>query len=194
MVMLRNTRTRWGALSQFLHWLMAALIGVQIGLGLAGANLPLGMSKLATLARHKSLGLTILALALIRLTWRALNPTPALPGALKAYERRLALATHVALYTLLIALPVTGWIMSSARGFPVSWFNLVQLPNLVRPDPALYHAMVLTHIVLASTLGLILILHVAAAIRHHFVLHDEVLRRMLPGPRRTHPGVMDDRH
>ena len=194
MVMLRNTRTRWGALSQFLHWLMAALIGVQIGLGLAGANLPLGMSKLATLARHKSLGLTILALALIRLTWRALNPTPALPGALKAYERRLALATHVALYTLLIALPVTGWIMSSARGFPVSWFNLVQLPNLVRPDPALYHAMVLTHIVLASTLGLILILHVAAAIRHHFVLHDEVLRRMLPGPRRIPPGVMDDRH
>ena len=71
MVMLRNTRTRWGALSQFLHWLMAALIGVQIGLGLAGANLPLGMSKLATLARHKSLGLTILALALIRPTLAA---------------------------------------------------------------------------------------------------------------------------
>lgn len=194
MVMLRNTRTRWGALSQFLHWLMAALIGVQIGLGLAGANLPLGMSKLATLARHKSLGLTILALALIRLAWRALNPTPALPGALQAYERRLALATHVALYALLIALPVTGWIMSSARGFPVSWFNLVQLPNLVTPDPALYHAMVLTHIVLASTLGLILILHIAAAIRHHFVLHDEVLRRMLPASPRIHPGVMDDRH
>jgi cytochrome b561 len=193
MVMLRNTRTRWGALSQFLHWLMAALIGVQIGLGLAGANLPLGMSKLATLARHKSLGLTILALALIRLAWRALNPTPALPGALQAYERRLALATHVALYALLIALPVTGWIMSSARGFPVSWFNLVQLPNPVTPDPALYHAMVLTHIVLASALGLILILHIAAAIRHHFVLHDEVLRRMLPAPR-IHSGVTDDHH
>ena len=193
MVMLRNTRTRWGALSQSLHWLMAALIGVQIGLGLVGANLPLGMSKLATLARHKSLGLTILALALIRLTWRALNPTPALPGALKAYERRLALATHAALYALLIALPVTGWIMSSARGFPVSWFSLVQLPNLVAPSPALYHTMVLAHIVLASTLGVILILHIAAAIRHHFVLHDEVLRRMLPASPRIHPGVMDDR-
>lgn len=180
--MLRNTRTRWGALSQLLHWLMAALIGVQIGLGLAGADLPLGMSKLATLARHKSLGLTILALALIRLAWRALNPTPALPGGLKAYERRLALGTHAALYALLIALPLTGWIMSSARGFPVSWFNLVQLPNLVAPRPALYHAMVLTHVVLAVALGLTLILHVAAAIRHHFVLRDEVLRRMLPGP------------
>ena len=191
--MLRNTRTRWGALSQLLHWLMAALIGVQIGLGLTGADLPLGMSKLATLARHKSLGLTILALAIIRLAWRALNPTPAPPAALKAYERRLARATHAALYVLLIALPMTGWIMSSARGFPVSWFNLVQLPNLVTPSPPLYHAMVLTHGVLASALGLILILHVAAAIRHHFVLRDEILRRMLPASR-IHPGVMDDRH
>ena len=191
--MLRNTRTRWGALSQLLHWLMAALIGVQIGLGLTGADLPLGMSKLATLARHKSLGLTILALAIIRLAWRALNPTPAPPAALKAYERRLARATHAVLYVLLIALPMTGWIMSSARGFPVSWFNLVQLPNLVTPSPPLYHAMVLTHGVLASALGLILILHVAAAIRHHFVLRDEILRRMLPASR-IHPGVMDDRH
>ena len=191
--MLRNTRTRWGALSQLLHWLMAALIGVQIGLGLTGADLPLGMSKLATLARHKSLGVTILALAIIRLAWRALNPTPAPPAALKAYERRLARATHAALYVLLIALPMTGWIMSSARGFPVSWFNLAQLPNLVTPSPPLYHAMVLTHGVLASALGLILILHVAAAIRHHFVLRDEILRRMLPASR-IHPGVMDDRH
>ena len=191
--MLRNTRTRWGALSQLLHWLIAALIGVQIGLGLTGADLPLGMSKLTTLARHKSFGLTILALTLIRLVWRAMNPTPALPGAFKAYERRLALATHASLYVLLIALPMTGWIMSSARGFPVSWFNLVQLPNLVAPSPPLYHVMVLTHGVLASALGLILILHIAAAIRHHFVLHDEVLRRMLPAPR-IHPGVMDDRH
>lgn len=164
---------------------MAALIGVQIGLGLIGADLPLGMSKLATLARHKSLGLTLLALALIRLAWRALNPTPALPGTLKTYERYLARATHAALYALLIALPVTGWIMSSARGFPVSWFNLVQLPNLVARSPTLYHAMVRTHIVLASALGLILILHIAAAIRHHFVLHDEVLRRMLPAPGST---------
>ena len=113
--MLRNTRARWGALSQLFHWLIAALIGVQIALGLIGTELPLSMTKLATLARHKSLGITLLALMLVRLAWRALNPTPALPDTLKPHERVLARITHTGLYVLVIALPLTGWIMSSAR-------------------------------------------------------------------------------
>ncbi|MDE2337708.1 MAG: cytochrome b [Gammaproteobacteria bacterium] len=179
--MLRNTRARWGALSQLFHWLIAALIGVQIALGLIGTELPLSMTKLATLARHKSLGITLLALMLVRLTWRALNPTPALPDTLKPHERVLARVTHTGLYVLVIALPLTGWIMSSARGFPVSWFNLFQLPNLVGRNAALYHAMVRTHVLLAIALGLILVLHIAAALKHHFVLKDDTLRRMLPG-------------
>ena len=181
--MLRNSRTRWGALSQLLHWLTAALIAAQIALGLIGTSLPLGMSKLATLARHKSLGITILGLVIIRLAWRTANPTPALPTNLKRYERALARATHAGLYALLIALPLTGWIMSSARGFPVSWFNLVQLPNLVGRSDALYHVMVSVHVTLAVTLCVILGLHIAAAIKHHFVLKDDTLRRMLPGTR-----------
>jgi len=179
--MLRNTRARWGALSQLFHWLIAALIGVQIALGLIGTELPLSMTKLATLARHKSLGITLLALMLVRLMWRALNPTPALPDTLKPHERVLARITHTGLYVLVIALPLTGWIMSSARGFPVSWFNLFQLPNLVGRSAALYHAMVRTHVLLAIALGLILVLHIAAALKHHFVLKDDTLRRMLPG-------------
>ncbi len=179
--MLRNTRTRWVALSQLLHWLIAALIGVQIALGLIGTALPLSMTKLATLARHKSLGITLLALMLVRLAWRGMNPTPALPDTLRPHERVLARITHTGLYVLVIALPLTGWIMSSARGFPVSWFNLFQLPNLVGRNAALYHAMVRLHVLLAIALGLILVLHVAAAIKHHFVLKDDTLRRMLPG-------------
>ena len=179
--MLRNTRTRWGALSQLLHWLIASLIGVQIALGLIGTALPLSMTKLATLARHKSLGITLLALMLVRLAWRGMNPTPALPDTLRPHERVLARITHTGLYVLVIALPLTGWIMSSARGFPVSWFNLFQLPNLVGRNAALYHAMVRLHVLLAIALGLILVLHVAAAIKHHFVLKDDTLRRMLPG-------------
>ena len=181
--MLRNTRARWGALAQLLHWLIAVLIGAQIALGLIGTALPLSMTKLVTLARHKSLGITILALVLVRLAWRALNPSPALPGALKPYERVLARGTHAGLYVLMIALPLTGWIMSSARGFPVSWFNLLQLPNLVGRSTTLYHAMVRVHVLLAIALGLILVLHIAAAIKHHVVLKDETLRRMLPGAR-----------
>ena len=179
--MLRNTRARWGALSQLFHWLIAALIAVQVVLGLTGVALPLGMAKLATLARHKSLGITILGLALLRLGWRAVNPTPALPGNLRPYERRLARLTHAALYALLIALPLTGWMMSSARGFPVSWFNLVQLPNLLSRSVPLYHTLVRVHVALAITLGAVLTLHIAAAIKHHFVLRDDILRRMLPG-------------
>ena len=181
--MLRNTRARWGALAQLLHWLIAVLIGAQIALGLIGTALPLSMTKLVTLARHKSLGITILALVLVRLAWRALNPSPELPGALKPYERVLARGTHAGLYVLMIALPLTGWIMSSARGFPVSWFNLFQLPNLVGRSTTLYHAMVRVHVLLAIALGLILVLHIAAAIKHHVVLKDETLRRMLPGAR-----------
>lgn len=186
--MIRNSRTRWGALSQLLHWLIAALIAVQITLGLIGTALPLGMEKLAMLARHKSVGLTILALALIRLLWRSLNPTPRLPDTLKPYERVLARLTHVALYGLLFALPMTGWIMSSARGFPVSWFNLVQLPNVAPHSTVLYHDMVRVHVLLALSLGLILVLHIAAAFKHHFVLKDDTLRRMLPGGPRTRTG------
>ncbi len=179
--MFRNTRARWGALSQLLHWLIVALIAVQASLGLIGAGLPLGMEKLAMLARHKSIGITILALAVIRLLWRWLNPTPDLPGTLRGYERLLARFTHAALYVLLFALPLTGWIMSSARGFPVSWFDVLQLPDLVSKSGALYRAMIETHAALAIALGVIVALHVAAALKHHFVLKDDTLRRMLPG-------------
>ena len=164
-----------------LHWLIAALIVVQASLGLIGLELPLGMEKLATLARHKSIGITILALAAIRLLWRWMNPTPALPGNLGPFERFLARFTHAGLYVLLLALPLTGWIMSSARGFPVSWFNLAQLPDLVSKSRTLYRVMVEVHATLATALGLIVALHIAAALKHHFVLKDDTLRRMLPG-------------
>ena len=178
---IRNTRERWGSLSQLFHWLIVALILVQAPLGLTGLLLPLGMEKLAVLARHKSIGMTILGLAALRLLWRWVNPTPPLPPNLKPHERWLAHFTHVSLYGLLFAMPLTGWIMSSARGFPVSWFNLVQLPNLVSRNLALYHLLVRVHVALAITLALALALHVAAALKHHFVLHDDTLRRMVPG-------------
>jgi cytochrome b561/polyisoprenoid-binding protein YceI len=182
---IRNTRERWGSLSQLFHWLIVALILVQAVLGLTGLLLPLGMEKLAVLARHKSIGMTILGLALLRLLWRWLNPTPPLPSNLKPYERRLAHFTHVSLYVLLFAMPLTGWIMSSARGFPVSWFGIFQLPDLVSKSSSLYAAMVITHATLASALALVVALHIAGAMKHHFVLKDDTLRRMLPFGRIT---------
>jgi cytochrome b561/polyisoprenoid-binding protein YceI len=180
---IRNTRQRWGHLAQFLHWLIVALIVLQAALGLTGMLLPLGVEKIAVLARHKSIGITILALATLRLIWRWLNPTPLLPPNLEPLERFLAQCTHVALYVLLFAMPLTGWTMSSARGFPVSWFSLFQLPDLVPRSEALYDALVRTHAALAIALACTVTLHIAGALKHHFVLKDDTLRRMLPSGR-----------
>jgi cytochrome b561 len=177
---LRNTTSRWGGVSQFLHWLIVLLIIAQVVLATIADELPLGMKKLAMLARHKSVGITILGLVMARLLWRWMHPTPVLPNTLKPYERALAHFTHVALYLLLFAMPLSGWMMSSARGFPVSWFGFFQLPDLVPKNKPLYEALVETHELLALTLGVVVALHVAGALKHHFMLKDDVLRRMLP--------------
>ncbi len=177
---IRNTTARWGSLAQLFHWTIVVLIITQFVLIGIEKDLPLGVAKLATLARHKSVGITILGLAVLRLLWRWLNPTPPLPNTLKPYERVLANATHFALYALLFVMPLTGWMMSSARSFPVSWFSLFQLPDLVAPNRTLYEALHETHEILAWTLVAVATLHVLAALKHHFVLKDDTLRRMLP--------------
>jgi cytochrome b561 len=177
---IRNTTARWGHVSQFLHWLIVVLLIVQVTLATIADDLPLGMKKLAMLARHKSVGITILGLAVLRLLWRWMNSSPALPDTLKPYERVLANLTHAALYILLFAMPLSGWMMSSARGFPVSWFGFIQLPDFVPKNKPLYEALLETHETLAWALYTIVFLHVAAALKHHFMLKDNVLRRMLP--------------
>ena len=177
---IRNTTVRWGALSQLFHWVIVALIITQFVLISIEQDLPLGLHKLVVLARHKSVGITILGLALLRVVWRFMNPTPGLPNTLKPYERVLAKVTHVGLYVLLFVMPLTGWMMSSARNFPVSWFNLVQLPDLVGANRSLYEALHTTHAILAWLLVAVATLHVLAALKHHFVLKDDTLRRMLP--------------
>jgi cytochrome b561 len=179
---IQNTTRRWGSVSQLLHWTIVVLIIVQVTLATMAGELPNGMRKLTLLGRHKSFGITILALVVLRLLWRWVNETPGLPETLKRYERFLARFVHGALYVLLFALPLSGWLMSSARGFPVSWFGFIQLPDLVPKNKPLYHALLTTHQALAWTLGVVVILHVAAALKHHFVLKDDTLRRMLPFP------------
>jgi cytochrome b561 len=177
---LRNTTARWGALSQTFHWLVVALVITQVVLARIAGDLPPGVEKLATLARHKSVGITILMLAILRLAWRWANPVPALPSTLRPYERRLANFTHAALYVLLFAMPISGWAMSSARGFSVSWWGFLQLPDFVPKNRPLYEMLHETHELLAYTLGAVVLLHAAAALKHHFVLRDDVLRRMWP--------------
>ncbi len=107
--------------------------------------------------------------------WRLANPTPLLPEQPQALEARAAHVTHYGLYILLFAMPLTGWIASSARSFPVSWFGLVQLPDFVGANRPLYDSLMTVHYWLSWTLVAIAFLHVAAAIKHHFVLKDDVL-------------------
>ncbi|MDE2138091.1 MAG: cytochrome b [Gammaproteobacteria bacterium] len=177
---LQNTTRRWGTIAQTFHWLIVVLLVVQVTLAELADDLPVGVRKLTLLARHKSVGITILALVILRLAWRAVNAHPPLPANLKPYERTLARLTHLALYVLLFAMPLTGWTMSSARGFPVSWFGFFTLPDLVPKSRPLYDALVLTHQTLAWFLFAVVALHVAGALKHHFVHKDDVLRRMLP--------------
>lgn len=174
----RNTTRAWGTLSKSLHWIIVLLIISQPIIANYADSLS-GLAKIGPLSLHKSIGITILALAIIRLVWRWLNPVPE-TGELKAWERMLAGVSHLLLYALIFAIPLSGWMMSSARNFPVSWFNLVQLPDLVRPGKETYELMHDLHGALFAALFVVALLHIAGALKHHFIDRNDVLRRMLP--------------
>jgi cytochrome b561 len=171
---------RYTVVAQTLHWVIAALIATQFTLAWMADDLPLGMHKLALLARHKSFGMTLLMLGVLRLTWRLFNPAPPLPEHTSKIETFLARATHIAFYALLFAMPLTGWLMSSAKNYSVSWFGLFTWPNLISPDDHWFEVLKETHDVLSNVLFAIVILHFLAALKHHFWNKDDVLKRMLP--------------
>jgi cytochrome b561 len=175
----RNTADRYGSVAQTLHWTIVALLIVQFTLGKIADSLPIGLDKLVTLARHKSFGITILALATIRLLWRLFNRPPPLPP-MPGWQRATAHFNHAALYAILFAMPLTGWLMSSAKNFPVSWFGLIQLPDLIAPDDGLAHNFEEIHEMLSNVLIALVGLHVLAALKHQFVDRDGLLMRMLP--------------
>jgi len=185
MIRLRNTAERYGAVAQLLHWTIAALVLVQFALGVTAQDLPLGMERLIVLSRHKALGMTVFALVLLRLAWRQCSPAPPPPPAdLHALPRRLAGATHGLLYALLLAMPVMGWISSSASNLTVTWFGLFAFPDLVAPHPGFAELAKEIHANLAWLLSAVVIVHVSAALWHHGVRRDDVLWRMLPLVRR----------
>ena len=171
---------RYTAVAQLFHWIIAALIVTQFALAWAQDDLPIGMHKLALLARHKSFGMTVLVLAILRLAWRFKHPPPALPPGMTLIERRLAHATHIAFYALLFAMPLSGWMMSSAKNYSVSWFGVFTWPNLIRQNESAFNFLKATHDVLATALLAIAVLHILAALKHHFWNKDDVFLRMLP--------------
>jgi cytochrome b561 len=176
----RNTTRSWGSLSKALHWLIVLLIINQWVIGSRADALPNGIAKLQTLAWHKSFGMTILFIAVVRLVWRLLNPTPDLTTETKPWERVLAKISHFLLYGFIFAMPLTGWLMSSAKNYPVSWFKLFQFPDLVAPSEQLFRQMQDLHHLLFSALVVVALLHIAGALKHHFIDKNDVLKRMLP--------------
>lgn len=175
----RNSRVRYGSVAQTLHWVIVGLLIVQVTLGKIADELPVGLDKLALMARHKSVGITILGVAVIRLAWRLMDRPPP-PPPMPRWQHVASRLNHGAFYVLLFAMPVSGWLMSSASNYPVSWFGLFQLPDFVRPDEGLEHLLEDVHETLAKVLIALAILHVVAALKHQFIDRDGLLMRMLP--------------
>lgn len=177
---IRNTTHSWGSVSKALHWIIVLLIINQWLIAQRADALPLGLAKLQALAWHKSFGITVLALAVFRLIWRLSNPVPSIVAETRPWERVLARISHVLLYALIFALPLSGWMMSSAKNYPVSWFSKIQLPDLVAPSERTFQFMHDAHEALFGALVVVALLHIAGALKHHFIDRNDVLKRMLP--------------
>jgi cytochrome b561 len=172
-----NTENHFGIIAILFHWLMAILVIGMLILGLYMADLPVGLEKLKLFGIHKEFGILILMLVIVRSMWRVSNITPYLT--MPKWEVIAARTVHWAFYIFMFAMPISGWLISSYAGVPVSFFGLFVLPPLVSPDKNLMRLFQDIHGWLAYGLMLTIILHVLAALKHHFVNKDDILKRML---------------
>jgi cytochrome b561 len=163
-----------------LHWLIALLIFAAFPLGLYMHDLPLSPHKLRMYSYHKWIGVAVMLFAVIRIYWLATHRPPTLPESMARWEKLLAHVTHVALYVLIIAVPVSGWLMSSAKGFQTVWFGVLPLPDLIGKNKVLGDALQEVHEALNYLMLGLVVAHMGAALKHHFVERDDVLTRMLP--------------
>ncbi|KIL97119.1 Cytochrome B561 [Paramagnetospirillum magnetotacticum MS-1] len=171
---------RYDAVAKSLHWVMAAGILALWVVGHMIDVIPKGPQRSEVIGLHKAIGCIMLVLAVARLAWRLAKPQPALPPSMSPAERMLAWAGHVALYLMMVLIPVDGILMSQTAGRDVSVFGLV-LPKLLAKNEALNGVFKEGHEVLGWVLAVILIGHIAAALRHRFILKDDIMARMLPG-------------
>lgn len=163
-----------------LHWIVAALIIGNLCFGLYTVGLPLSPRKLQFFSYHKWIGVTVLLLAAARLAWRLRHPPPPLPDAMPAWEKRAANASHLLLYALFFSAPISGWLMSSALGFQTVYLGVVPIPDLLQKNRELGDALKIVHKSINYSMAALIVVHAAAAIKHHFHDRDDVLARMLP--------------
>jgi cytochrome b561 len=172
---------RYHRLSIFFHWLIAVLIIGAFALGSIMTEMKISPSKLQYYSWHKWLGVSILALVALRLLSRLVLGAPAYPDSMKKWEKQLANTTHISLYVLMFAVPLSGYFYTSAAGIPVVYFKLIEWPTIIGPNPELKPILKELHEILTTVLLIVASLHVAAALKHHFIDRDGIFQRMLPG-------------
>ena len=177
---LRNTANSYGAVAKLLHWGIVALIITQYVLAEAADELEDGPDKFATIANHKSFGMLILLLMLARIGWKLANRGLPQPVPMARPQQIAAAAGHGILYLLLLVLPLSGWMMSSAAGYPTGFFGLFDFPMLVGESHDLKETLEEVHETLFNAVVVVAVLHALAAVFHHAWLKDDTLRRMLP--------------
>lgn len=175
-----STVDRYTPVAMAIHWLTALLV---VSLSVVGSIMSdlTPPFKYTVYGLHKATGILILVLTVVRLGWRFTHPVPALPTSIVRWQALAARAAHVALYALLILMPLSGWAMSSAAGYPVNIFGLFDIPALLDKDAAMAGFFKETHELLANGLLVVVAAHTFAALLHHYYYKDTVLRRMLPG-------------
>lgn len=177
---------RYTAPAVALHWVLAVALATSFGVGLYMADLPFSPQRVQLYNWHKWAGVTLLALSAVRLIWRLTHRPPA-PPPMPAWQRRSAHAVHLALYALCFAVPLIGWAYSSAAGFPIVWFGVLPLPDFVPVDRDLADALKPWHEISAWALATLVVLHLAGALKHHFIDRDGLIGRMAFGRNESAP-------
>ncbi|MCC6194669.1 MAG: cytochrome b [Burkholderiales bacterium] len=172
-----NAQERYSGTAIALHWVSALLVFCGLSLGLFMAGLEISPAKLRLYAWHKWIGISVFLVAAARLAWRVRARPPAMPP-MPAWQVRAARAVHALLYALMLVIPLSGWVYSSATGVSVVYLGLVPLPDLVATDKALAAVLLVVHQSLNATLACAVLVHVAAAVKHQWVDRDGLLGRM----------------
>ena len=176
---LRSDHSRWSTAAKTFHWIMALLILGNGAFAIWMDDLKPSMNKINMFALHKSIGLTVLALFLLRVLWRAIDRRPPhLPA--PRWQHIVATTVHGLLYLLIVAIPLSGWAFNSAHGFPLQYFKQFNLPALVGKNPGLSDTLGAVHEYLFWFLVVVVVVHAGGALKHHLIDRDDTLRRMLP--------------
>lgn len=175
----------YGGGARAFHWITVALLLTIIPMGLVMGRLPRGLLQDTLFITHESLGLTVLGLTLLRLLWRLAHPAPPPSADLVPLERQASRTVHAALYVILLAMPITGYLFVSYSGIALHYFGLIKVPALVAKQKPLGDLALAVHKSLQWAIYGLAALHIGAALHHYFMRRNDVLQRMLPSlPRR----------